>query len=92
MSTAGTPPASPRVFTGWHTSTHDGYRHAVTAAGFPEGARRRRGQFETIFCGLITCVAAVVAPCGPHGPRPCRHASPNTRQSRRGHHAHGACA
>jgi hypothetical protein len=91
MSTAGTPPASQRVFTGWHPSTHEGYSHAVTAAGFTESARRHRGPFETI-CGLIICVAALVAPCGPYYPRPCRHASPNTRQPRQGHHAHGACA
>jgi len=91
MSTAGTPSVSQRVFTGWHTSTHDGYRHAVTAAGFTEDARRQRGQFETI-CGLITCVAALVAPCGPHGPRPCRHAPPKTREPTLGHHAHGVCA
>jgi hypothetical protein len=91
MSTADTPSASQRVFIGWHTSTHDGYRHAVTAAGFTEGARRRRGQFETV-CGLIICAVAVVAPCGSHGPRPCRHASPNIRQLRLGRHAYGACA
>jgi hypothetical protein len=90
MSTARTPSASPRVFTGWRTSTHDGYRPAVTAAGFPEGARRWCGQFETI-CRLIICVAAVVAPCGYHGPRPCRHAPPNTREPTLGHHAYGAC-
>jgi hypothetical protein len=93
MSTAGTPSASQpqRVFTDWYASTHDGYSHAATAAGFTEGARRRRGQFETV-CGLIICVAALVAPCGPHCLRPCRHASPNTRQARLGHHAYGACA
>jgi hypothetical protein len=90
MSTAGPPSASQRVFTGWHTSTHDGYSHAVTA-GFTEGARRRRGQFETI-CGLIICVAALVTPCGPHGPRPCRHAPPNIRQPTLSYHAYGACA
>lgn len=91
MSTAGPPSASQRVFTGWHTNTYDGYRHAVTTAGFTEGARRRRGQFETT-CGLITCVAALVPLCGPHYPHPCRHAPPNIRQLRLGHHAYGARA
>jgi len=90
MSRTGTPSASQRVVTGWHTSTHEGYRHAVTA-GFTEGARRRRGPFETV-CGLIICVAALVPSCGPHGPRPCRHAPPNIREPTLGHHAYGACA
>jgi hypothetical protein len=31
MFTAGIPSASQRVFIGWHTSTHDGYRHAYGA-------------------------------------------------------------
>jgi hypothetical protein len=53
--------------------------------------RRRCGQFETV-CGLIICVAAVVAPCGPHGLRPCRHGSPTTRQQTLGSYAPGACA
>jgi hypothetical protein len=90
MSTAGTPAASQRMFTGWRTSTHDGYSHTATNAGFTEGARRR-GQFETIY-GLIVRGAAVVAPCGPHYPRPCRAVPPNTRQPTLGHRAHGAGA
>ena len=90
MPTTGTS-APERLFSGWHTSIHDGYRHAVTDAGFTEGARRWGGQFETV-CGQIICVAALVPPYRPHGPRLSRHTPPATRESALGRHAYGACA
>jgi hypothetical protein len=67
MPTTGTPRgASRRLFTGWHTSTHDGCSHAVTGVALAEGVRQQRDQFETI-CGLRIYPAAGAAPCG----RPC---------------------
>jgi hypothetical protein len=70
------------------TADDQGKHHRIHDVGLPSHAEE---PAKTV-CGLIICVAAVVAPCGPHGPRPCRHASPNTRQQTLGCHAYGVCA